>query len=157
MHGNLLKTIDFVSQFDPEIGAMMGRELGRQKDGLELIASENFASPAVIAAMGIMTIFFIQSQNEKLYGKLDLVLYKYENNEDVSKELAELEEFAWEYTKKLNYFADEEKLEELYEAVITLKTLYFDSSEEFRTECARIRLLADRIYRREIPDIGRIL
>ena len=37
------------------------------------------------------------------------------------------------------------------------KTLYFDSSEEFRTECARIRLLADRIYRREIPDIGRIL
>lgn len=112
---------------------------------------------AVIAAMGIMTIFFIQSQNEKLYGKLDLVLYKYENNEDVSKELAELEEFAREYTKKLNYFADEEKLEELYEAVITLKTLYFDSSEEFRTECARIRLLADRIYRREIPDMGRIL
>lgn len=111
----------------------------------------------VIAAMGIVTIFFIQSQNEKLYGKLDLVLYKYENNEDVSKELAELEEFAREYTKKLNYFADEEKLEELYEAVITLKTLYFDSSEEFRTECARIRLLADRIYRREIPDIGRIL
>lgn len=112
---------------------------------------------AVIAAMGIMTIFFIQSQNEKLYGKLDLVIYKYENNEDVSKELAELEEFAREYTKKLDYFADEEKLEELYEAVITLKTLYFDSSEEFRTECARIRLLADRIYRREIPDIGRIL
>ncbi len=112
---------------------------------------------AVIAAMGIMTIFFIQSQNEKLYGKLDLVLYKYENNEDVSKELAELEEFTREYTKKLNYFADEEKLEELYEAVITLKTLYFDSSEEFRTECARIRLLADRIYRREIPDMGRIL
>ncbi|MBQ8396067.1 MAG: DUF4363 family protein [Oscillospiraceae bacterium] len=112
---------------------------------------------AVIAAMGIVTIFFIQSQNEKLYGKLDLVIYKYENNEDVSKELAELEEFAREYTKKLNYFADEEKLEELYEAVITLKTLYFDSSEEFRTECARIRLLADRIYRREIPDMGRIL
>ena len=112
---------------------------------------------AVIAAMGIVTIFFIQSQNEKLYGKLDLVIYKYENNEDVSKELAELEEFAREYTKKLNYFADEEKLEELYEAVITLKTLYFDSSEEFRTECARIRLLADRIYRREISDMGRIL
>lgn len=112
---------------------------------------------AVIAAMGILTIFFIQSQNEKLYGKLDLVLYKYENNEDVSKELVELEEFTREYTKKLNYFADEEKLEELYEAVITLKTFYFESSEEFRTECARIRLLADRIYRQEIPDMGRIL
>ena len=31
---------------------MMNREFARQKDGLELIASENFASPAVIAAMG---------------------------------------------------------------------------------------------------------
>ena len=51
----LTKTLDsigFVSQFDPEVAAMMNRELTRQQDGLELIASENFASPAVIAAMG---------------------------------------------------------------------------------------------------------
>ena len=47
-----LDSIGFVSQFDPEIAEMMGRELTRQQDGLELIASENFASPAVIAAMG---------------------------------------------------------------------------------------------------------
>ena len=47
-----IDSIGFVSQFDPEVGAMMGRELTRQQDGLELIASENFASPAVIAAMG---------------------------------------------------------------------------------------------------------
>ncbi len=47
-----LDSIGFVSQFDPEIAQMMGRELNRQQDGLELIASENFASPAVIAAMG---------------------------------------------------------------------------------------------------------
>ena len=52
MYGKPLDSIGFVSSFDPEIGAMMGRELGRQQDGLELIASENFASPAVIAAMG---------------------------------------------------------------------------------------------------------
>ena len=52
MHGKTVDTIGFVSNFDPEIGAMMGRELQRQQDGLELIASENFASPAVIAAMG---------------------------------------------------------------------------------------------------------
>ena len=45
-------TIDFVSQFDPALGEMMRRELRRQQDGLELIASENLASPAVIAAMG---------------------------------------------------------------------------------------------------------
>ena len=52
MYVSPVDTIGFVSQFDPEIGAMMDREFSRQKDGLELIASENFASPAVIAAMG---------------------------------------------------------------------------------------------------------
>ena len=52
MLGKLLDSIGFVSQFDEEVASMMGQELKRQQDGLELIASENFASPAVIAAMG---------------------------------------------------------------------------------------------------------
>ena len=52
MYGKPLGAIDFVSKFDPVIGEMMQRELQRQEYGLELIASENFASPAVIAAMG---------------------------------------------------------------------------------------------------------
>ena len=52
MLGKTIDAINFVAQFDPELGAMMDREFTRQKDGLELIASENFASPAVIAAMG---------------------------------------------------------------------------------------------------------
>ena len=52
MLAKTLDSIGFVSQFDPEVAAMMDRELARQQDGLELIASENFASPAVIAAMG---------------------------------------------------------------------------------------------------------
>ncbi len=47
-----IDSIGFVSNYDPEIAAMMQKELERQQDGLELIASENFASPAVIAAMG---------------------------------------------------------------------------------------------------------
>ena len=52
MYGKPIDSIGFVSQFDPEVAAMMQNELVRQQDGLELIASENFASPAVIAAMG---------------------------------------------------------------------------------------------------------
>ena len=52
MCAKLLDSIGFVSGFDPEIAAMMGRELDRQEYGIELIASENFASSAVIAAMG---------------------------------------------------------------------------------------------------------
>ena len=47
-----IDSIGFISNYDPEIASLMGAELARQQDGLELIASENFASPAVIAAMG---------------------------------------------------------------------------------------------------------
>ena len=52
MYGKPLDTIGFVKEFDPIVAEMMDREFTRQKDGIELIASENFASPAVIAAMG---------------------------------------------------------------------------------------------------------
>ena len=52
MLGKPIDAIGFVADFDPEVAAMMQREFVRQKDGLELIASENIASPAVIAAMG---------------------------------------------------------------------------------------------------------
>ena len=37
---------------DPEIAALIVEETARQSDGLELIASENFVSPAVLEAMG---------------------------------------------------------------------------------------------------------
>ena len=52
MLGKPIDSIGFVADFDPEVASMMQREFVRQKDGLELIASENIASPAVIAAMG---------------------------------------------------------------------------------------------------------
>ena len=52
MYSKPIDAIGFVAQYDPEVAAMMDKEFTRQKDGLELIASENFASPAVIAAMG---------------------------------------------------------------------------------------------------------
>ena len=41
-----------VKEFDPEIAAAIFDELGRQRDHIELIASENFVSKAVMAAMG---------------------------------------------------------------------------------------------------------
>ena len=68
MCAKLLDSIGFVSEFDPEIAAMMGRELDRQEDGIELIASENFASPAVIAAMGsILTNKYAEGLPGKRY------------------------------------------------------------------------------------------
>ncbi|MEC4895315.1 MAG: serine hydroxymethyltransferase [Oscillatoria sp. PMC 1051.18] len=44
--------LDFLSQTDPEVAATIARELQRQRDHLELIASENFTSAAVLAAQG---------------------------------------------------------------------------------------------------------
>ena len=41
-----------IKRQDPEVYAAMMRELGRQRDHIELIASENFVSPAVMEAMG---------------------------------------------------------------------------------------------------------
>lgn len=68
MYGKPVDTIGFVGAFDAEVAAMMGRELKRQQDGLELIASENFASPAVIAAMGsILTNKYAEGLPGKRY------------------------------------------------------------------------------------------
>ena len=52
MYKDMMDTIGFVSGYDPELGAAMQRELGRQQANIELIASENIVSPAVMAAMG---------------------------------------------------------------------------------------------------------
>jgi len=43
---------DALRQTDPAIADVVERELARQRDQLEMIASENFTSPAVMAAMG---------------------------------------------------------------------------------------------------------
>lgn len=52
MYGDYLDTIKFVTEFDSEVGAAMAKEFGRQQENIELIASENYVSPAVMAAMG---------------------------------------------------------------------------------------------------------
>ena len=44
--------LTFLPQTDPEIADVLRQELGRQRDSVELIASENFTSPAVMEAMG---------------------------------------------------------------------------------------------------------
>ena len=45
-----------VEAVDPELAQALEDERHRQNDGLELIASETFVSPAVLAAMGsVMT------------------------------------------------------------------------------------------------------
>ncbi|KAI4453631.1 serine hydroxymethyltransferase [Holotrichia oblita] len=44
--------LELIRQADPEVAETMAKELKRQRDNIELIASENFVSPAVMAAVG---------------------------------------------------------------------------------------------------------
>ena len=59
---------EFVKQFDQEVGEAMGLELARQRGNIELIASENFVSPAVMAAMGsVLTNKYAEGYPGKRY------------------------------------------------------------------------------------------
>jgi glycine hydroxymethyltransferase len=59
---------DFLTEQDPAIAALIGQELQRQQDHLELIASENFTSPAVMAAQGsVLTNKYAEGLPSKRY------------------------------------------------------------------------------------------
>ncbi len=68
MFADYLDTIDFVSKADPEVGTAMKAELERQRRNIELIASENIVSPAVMAAMGsVLTNKYAEGYPGKRY------------------------------------------------------------------------------------------
>ncbi len=68
MYQDMMDTIGFVGKYDPEVSAVMAEELGRQKQNLELIASENIVSPAVMAAMGsVLTNKYAEGLPHKRY------------------------------------------------------------------------------------------
>ncbi len=60
--------MDYITAKDPELGAAIYEEYQRQQDGIELIASENFTSPAVMAAMGtVLTNKYAEGYPGKRY------------------------------------------------------------------------------------------
>nr|WP_319490173.1 serine hydroxymethyltransferase [uncultured Caproiciproducens sp.] len=68
MYQDMMDTIGFVSQTDPAVGAAMKEELKRQQRNLEMIASENLVSPAVMAAMGsVLTNKYAEGYPSKRY------------------------------------------------------------------------------------------
>ena len=66
---------DFLTQTDPAIANLINQELQRQQDHLELIASENFTSPAVMAAQGsVLTNKYAEGlPNKRYYGGCEFV------------------------------------------------------------------------------------
>lgn len=68
MYNDIMDTIGFVAAADPEVGEGMKKELARQRRNLELIASENLVSPAVMAAMGsVLTNKYAEGYPSKRY------------------------------------------------------------------------------------------
>ncbi len=68
MFADLMDSIGFVSQADLAVGEAMSQELSRQRRNLELIASENIVSPAVMAAMGsVLTNKYAEGYPGKRY------------------------------------------------------------------------------------------
>lgn len=64
----LAPNIEYVSRFDEEVGALLAGELRRQRRNIELIASENIASAAVIACMGtVLTNKYAEGLPAKRY------------------------------------------------------------------------------------------
>lgn len=60
--------MELVSSADPEVGKAIELEYGRQSRNIELIASENFVSPAVLAAMGsVLTNKYAEGYPGKRY------------------------------------------------------------------------------------------
>ena len=64
----VLEYMDFVERFDPEVGAAIRAEYQRQCDNIELIASENIVSEAVLAAAGsVLTNKYAEGYPGKRY------------------------------------------------------------------------------------------
>lgn len=68
MYNDLMDSIGFVANYDSDVAAAMNDELKRQQRNLELIASENIVSPAVMAAMGsVLTNKYAEGYPDKRY------------------------------------------------------------------------------------------
>ena len=75
MYPDFFDSAKLVAQYDPEVADAMDLELGRQRRNIELIASENFVSPAVMAAMGsVLTNKYAEGYpGKRYYGGCEVV------------------------------------------------------------------------------------
>ena len=68
MYKDVIDSIGFVEGYDKEVADAMAAELKRQRQNIELIASENIVSPAVMAAMGsVLTNKYAEGYPGKRY------------------------------------------------------------------------------------------
>lgn len=68
MYADMMDSIGLVAKYDAEVAEAMDKELKRQRRNIELIASENLVTPAVMAAMGsVLTNKYAEGYSGKRY------------------------------------------------------------------------------------------
>ena len=83
------ENVDFLKEYDPDLGVAVESEYNRQRNNIELIASENFVSPAVLAAAGtVLTNKYAEGlPGKRYYGGCECVDVVERIAQDRAKEL----------------------------------------------------------------------
>lgn len=111
----------------------------------------------VIIAIGCSAIFYIDSQNQKLYGKIEMVKKAYTDGAGVEESISGLQVYFDGYIKGLSCIVPEDELMEISEAIAKLLPMYQSDCDEFLAECEAIKNLAGRIRSNEVPTWHKIL
>ena len=83
------ESMQYISAYDPEIAKVLSLELDRQRNNLELIASENLVSQEVMAVMGNVNYADFAISNQRFRGLHDekrIVMYRGEEHALVTLE-----------------------------------------------------------------------
>ncbi len=112
---------------------------------------------AVIIALGCSAIAYIDANNSRLYGKIDMVISSYESKSRVEQSIAELSEYFDEYRKGLSCIISDDELSQISLSISRLLPMYESECDEFTAECAEIKSYARKIMDSEIPYWYRIL
>lgn len=110
-----------------------------------------------IIALGLLSIYLIAEQNERLYGKIDAVIEKYRSGEDVTASIADLDGAYKRYRRLVGSLSDDSEVYEIGVSISKLQAMYESGSDEFLAECYVIRTLAREIFQRQRPSFERLL
>ncbi len=111
----------------------------------------------LIIAIGIMSIYLIAAQNQKLYGEIDNVISKYAEGADITQDIEALESTFRSYNRLVGSISSDERIQQIEESISRLKAMYIAQSDEFLAECYLVKTIAKEILDEQKPTVQRLL
>lgn len=111
----------------------------------------------LIIAIGIMSIYLIAAQNQKLYGEIDNVISKYAEGADITHDIEALESTFRSYNRLVGSISSDERIQQIEESISRLKAMYIAQSDEFLAECYLVKTIAKEILDEQKPTVQRLL